>query len=526
MSRDRIVLCLATILFLLAVLETQASAQRRQTTQAPEDKSRKTKVEDNKAFLEWPRKDVSLIITPEEQKAYDKLRTNEERENFIAEFWRRRDPTPDTEENEYKDEYYERIAYANEHFSSGKPGWLTDRGRIYVKWGKPDDVESHPAGGPYERAYYEGSGAATTYPFERWFYRNIPNVGSGIEVEFVDPSGSGEYRIARNPFEKMVMFPGNGVSPEDVAGFGVQNYRRQQDSPFEVIDRLKNLEAPPPVNANGLGRSITNGPVIEDNVLTLEIKSHFFLQSDGRVITAFAIQTDNRELVFRDSGGLQTARLNIFGNVLTVTDRKLGAFEDTVTTTATADELADAKERKSVYGKALILGPGKYRLDVMVRDIDSGARGFQQLAFTVPKFEATKLETSSIVLAARLESVKGQTGLSPFTIGLTKVVPNISGVYHRGAPVGIYMQVYNAGIDQTTLRPAADVDYVLLKDGREISRQAEDWTGMSEAGQRLTLARLIDTRGLAPGEYEIQVRVRDHVTDQSLAPSVKFTVIQ
>jgi GWxTD domain-containing protein len=521
MYHRNLFLCLVIFLFSANLI----SAQNKRTTQAPEDKSRKTKPEESRALKDWPNKDVTLIITPEERRAYEKLKTNEERENFIAEFWRRRDPTPDTEENEYRQAYYERIAYANEHFSSGTPGWLTDRGRIYVKWGKPDEVESHPAGGPYERMSYEGSGSTTTYAFERWFYRYLPGVRSGVEIEFVDPTGSGEYRIARNPFEKEVNF-GNGVTPEDVAGIGVRNYTRQQDSPFEVMDLLKNLDAPPPINSGSAARSTTHTPVVEDNVLSLEIKPYYFLQSDGKVIAAFTIQTDNRELSFKDSGGLQTARLNLFGTVLTVTERKIGSFEETVATTATADELAEAKERKSVYGKAMLLTPGKYRLDVLARDVVSGASGFQQFAFTVPKFDATKLQISSIVLAARLESLKDQIGGSQFTIGLTKVVPNISGVYHRGAPVGVYLQVYNAGIDQTTLRPAADVDYVLLKDGRELSRQAEDWRGMSDAGQRLTLARLIDTRSLSPGEYEIQIRIRDHVTNQLLSPSAKFRVIQ
>ena len=519
MSRRGLAVSVLSFVILLT-LSGLVWAQSRQT-QTPEDKPRKVRTEPHQIFKEWI-KEVDPIITNAEREAFNKLRTDEEREQFIGIFWRNRDPNPDTEENEYKDEYYERVAYANQHFSSGKPGWLTDRGRIYLKWGKPDEIESHPAGGQYQRMSWEGGGSTTTHPFEKWFYRHLPGVGSGIEIEFVDPSGSGEFRIARNPFEKEA--GPYSATPEDSSGYGVRNYMRHQDSPFEVIELIKNLNAPPPITPNSSGGGITGTPVLEDNVLGFEIRPYYFFQSDGRVIAAFTIQTDNRELVFQDSGGLLTARLNIFGKVLTVTDNKLGAFEETVTTTATPDELAEAKERKSVYGKALILTPGRYRIDVLVRDIVSGARGFQQLAFTVPKLDATKLQISSIVLAAKLESLKDQIGGNQFTIGLTKVVPNISGVYRRGAPVGVYLQVYNAGIDQTTLRPAVDVDYLLLKDGKEISKLTEDWTGMSDAGQRLTLARLIDTRNLAPGEYEIQIRIRDHVSGQTLSPSAKFTV--
>ena len=522
MSRRGLAFSIAAITILLTVAASGTHAQNKQT-QSPEDKGRRVKHEENRAFLEWPKRDVFLIITPEEQQAFDKLKTNEEREHFIDEFWRRRDPSPDTEENEYKDEFYERVAYANEHFTSGKAGWLTDRGRIYVKWGKPDEIESHPAGGQYQRMSYEGPGSTSTYPFERWFYRHLPGVGSGIEIEFVDPTGSGEYRIARNPFEKEAG-PYSGTR-DGVNGYGNPDSTRHQDSPFEVMDLHNRLDLPPPAASNSGRPSSLHGPVIDENPLNFEIKPYYFFQSDGSVVTAFTIQTDNRDLAFQNSGGLQTAKLNVFGNVLTVTNRRLGTFEDTLITTATTEEVAEAKERKSVYEKAVILQPGKYRLDVLVRDIVSGATGFQQFAFTVPKPETAQLQISSIVLAAKLESLKDQIGGHQFTIGRNKVVPNISGIYHRGAPVGVYMQVYNAAIDQATLRPSVDVDYLLLKDGKEISKQTEDWVGMSEAGSRLTLARLIDSAGLAPGEYEIQIRIRDHVTGQTLSPSTKFTVV-
>ncbi|MCU1264488.1 MAG: hypothetical protein JWM21_806 [Acidobacteria bacterium] len=521
MSRRGLTFIIAAIALSLFAASSSARAQKQQP-QVPENKDRKVRREENRTMREWSKRDVRLIITPEEQAAFDQLKTNEEREHFIDAFWRRRDPTPDTEENEYKDEYYERVAYANEHFASGKPGWLTDRGRMYVKWGKPDSIESHPAGGQYQRMSYEGSDSTSTYPFERWFYRYLAGVGSGIEIEFVDPTGSGEYRIARNPFEKEAGPYSN--TREGINGFGNPNSTRHQDSPFEVMDLQNRMEAAPPVAANS--NSIdARSVVIDDNPLDFEIKPYYFFQAEGNVIAAFTIQTNNRDLVFQDSGGLQTARMNIFGKVLTVDARKLGAFEDTVVTTATKEELAEAKDRKSVYQRAVILPPGKYRLDVLVRDIGSGAAGFRQFAFTVPKPDATQLQISSIVLAAKLESLKDQIGGHQFTIGRNKVVPNIAGIYRRGDPVGVYLQVYNSGVDQTTLRPSVDVDYFVLKDGKEIARQTEDWVGMSEAGTRLTLGRLLDSSNLAAGEYEIQIRIRDHVSGQTLSPSTNFTVV-
>jgi GWxTD domain-containing protein len=133
------------ILIFLVVQVPSALAQKSSPGPDPQNKPRKEKKEPRKAFTDWI-KDVEPIISSDELKAWPKLQTDEEREQFIGEFWRRRDPDPDTEENEYREAYYERIAYVNEHFASGIPGYKTDRGRIYLKYGKPDDVESHPAG--------------------------------------------------------------------------------------------------------------------------------------------------------------------------------------------------------------------------------------------------------------------------------------------------------------------------------------------------------------------------------------------
>jgi GWxTD domain-containing protein len=497
--------------------------QTKQSNQEPDDQPRKVKAEPKNAFTRWVNEDVAPIITDAERRAFEKLKTNEEREQFIVGFWHDRDPDPDTEENEYREQYYERRTYANEHFSSGKPGWMTDRGRIYIKFGKPDEIESHPAGGLYQRMSYEGGGSTTTYPFEKWFYRYIAGVGSGVEIEFVDSSGSGEYRIARDSSEKdaLAHVPGFDRTSGESLDSG---YRREQDSPFARSELQRDLEKPPEIERRNPGGS-TDSPTIDDNPINFDVRADYFKLSDSRVLTAFTVQTENKDLVFKDSGGLQTARLNIFGKIVTVTDRRVGSFEDSVTTSATVAELSDAKERRSAYSKAVVLEPGRYRADVIVRDVVSGATGVRQFAFQVPKYEDGKLATSSMILAAKLENMEGRLAAGPFVIGQTKVIPNMTGLYRRGQPVGVYLQLYNAGIDQTTLRPSVDVEYALLKDGKELGQQLEDWRGITDSGQRLTLARLLDTEGLAPGEYEVVIRIKDRVSGQALTQAAKFTVV-
>ncbi len=515
----------------------QKDKNKQTTSQDVTERPRNKKPELSKIFKNWLNQDVDYIISDRERDIFKKLQTDEEREAFIEDFWRRRDPDPDTEENEYKEEYYERIAYANEHYASGVPGWKTDRGRIYIMYGKPDELESHPAGGQYEREPYEGGGSTSTYPFEKWFYRYLPNVGSGIEIEFVDPTGSGEYRIARSPDEKdaLLHVPGAGLTWREQLGLESKTdrvtqgapYYRAQDSPFERLQRIADLSKPPPIRNTELAGILTTGSgVVEDSPLDFDLRVDFFRQADDRVMTAFTVQTENRDLSFADVGGIQRASMNIFGRIMSVNGRRVGVFEDVVTTDATPDELLEAKGRKSAYGKVVPLPPGTYKVDVIVRDIKSGATQIKHLGFTVPKYDQNQLSTSTLLLAAKLQTLGDQIPVGMFTIGQYKVIPNVAGVFHRGDPIGVYMQVYNAKIDQTTLRPAVDAEYVVTRDGKELGKMKEDWRGLSDAGQRLTLARLIDSGQLTPGDYLITIRIKDQVSGQSLTPSAKFTVIQ
>jgi len=514
-----------------------AQGDKEKPTEDITTKSRVVKAELKDVYKKWLTTDVPYIITGAEKKAFQALQTDEERENFIENFWRRRDPNPDTEENEFREQYYERIAYANEHFTSGIPGWKTDRGRIYIAWGKPDEIETHPSGGAYDRPSYEGGGSTTTYPFEIWWYRHLDGPGDGIEIEFVDPTGTGEYRIARDANEKDALkyVPGAGNTLAEELGLqtradrlsGVnsnQNYMRQQDMPFERMRIETDLNRPPQVKFSDLQASLTDSPVVDNNPLDFQLRIDFFRQSEDRVVTAFTVQAPNRELSFEDSGGLKTASINIFGRITAVSGKRSGIFEDSVTTNATSEELSEMRDRQSVYQKAIALTPGTYKVDVVVRDVKTGNKGVQSLGFSVPRYDDKKLSTSSLILATRLRVTNERDIGGQFIIGNAKVIPNLSGVYKQGQEVGVYLQVYNAGIDQTTLRPAVDVEYVLTKGSKEILRQKEDWSGLSDSGQRLTLARLLPTTTLATGDYELKVVTKDRVGGQVIENKGKFTV--
>lgn len=500
---------------------------KKKPSQDPTQNPIKVTSEMKDAHKKWLAQDVKYIITEAEKKAFLALKTDEERENFISIFWQNRDPNPDTEENEYRDEYYERFTYANENFSSGIPGWRTDRGRIYITWGKPDSIESHPSGGSYDRPSYEGGGSITAYPFETWFYRYLDGVGDGIEIEFVDKTGSGEYRIARDLDEKNALATTPGFQPQADRGNGGNSYIREQDSLFRRREIEANLFRSPPVKFGDLLK-IAGGDsgVVDNNPLDFDLRIDFFRQSEDRVIATFTVQADNRELKFDALGGVQTATINILGRITAVSGKRSGIFEDSVTTNATTAELAELKNRKSVYQKAVALPPGNYKIDVVVRDVGTGNKGIVNMGFEVPRYDEKKLSTSSLILASKLRPTNGRDIGQPFVIGNAKVIPNLSGIYKKGQEVGVYLQVYNAGIDQTTLRPSLDVEYVLYKGGKEVLRQAEDWSGMSDSGQRLTLARLLPTEAMPAGDYEIKVITKDRVGGQVIENKGQFTITQ
>src|SRR6266851_5093424 len=183
---SRVLRALVVSVFSFAINMPSVSAQQAQdpgAAPAPQkmDKDQKRKAkkalkELDRQYKEWLNEDVVYIISPEERQAFLQLETNEEREQFIEQFWLRRSGNPDLPDNDFKEEHYRRIAYANEHFASGIPGWKTDRGRMYIMWGPADEVESHPTGGTYDRPMQEGSGSTSTYPWETWRWLESPRL--------------------------------------------------------------------------------------------------------------------------------------------------------------------------------------------------------------------------------------------------------------------------------------------------------------------------------------------------------------
>src|SRR5213594_1384075 len=317
--------------------KAKAAAPARETVSKPltpkeiRKREEKLRKELETPYRKWLNEDVAYIITDEERAAFKRLQTDEEREQFIEQFWLRRDPTPDSVENEFKEEHYRRIAYANEQFASGIPGWKADRGRIYIMYGPPDEKETHPSGGSYERPPEEGGGTTSTFPFEQWRYRYIENIGSDIIIEFVDPTMTGEYRMTMDPSEKdaLLMVPNAGLTLTEQMGlssktdrfnrtdgtrlgeaFGGQSAKMNQ---FERLEQFSKLQRPPVIKFKDLEASVNS--VIKFNILPIQVHADFFPLTESSVLANVTLQLENKDLQFQAKDGVQKAVVNMYGRI-------------------------------------------------------------------------------------------------------------------------------------------------------------------------------------------------------------------
>ena len=497
-------------------------------------------------FRKWLDEDVKYIISPEERKAFLQLATDEERESFIEQFWIRRDPTPDSMENEFREEHYRRIAYANERYASGIQGWRTDRGRIYIAWGPPDEIESHPSGGSYQRPYEEGGGFTSTYPFEIWRYRWLEGIGSDVLLEFVDPTMTGEYRLTMDPSEKdaLLHVPGAGLTLAEQMGLsskvdrftrtdgtrmgtpigGAQSIRYNQ---FERLQLYANIQKPPPVKFKDLEAVVDS--TIEYNTLPFTVDVSYVKITDSSVLTGITVQLDNRDLVFKQEDGLHKAAANIFGRVTTVTRRVETYFEDVVTINATQERLAAEAERKSIYNKPLPLKPGMYRLELVVKDIFGETMGTYRLALDVPEFDDETFQYSSLILADKIERVPTRSlGVGQFVLGASKVRPRINQEFRRDESMGIYLEVYNFGQADDSEEPAGEVTYQISKVGSDemlldFTESVDDIRGAS-LGQ-VVIEKLLPLSNLETGTYKLSLKIKDDVSNQTLNPTVTFKIL-
>jgi len=517
----------------------QASPKKDKTEKDERRRQKAIQKEMESPYKKWLEEEVPYIITAEERASFKKLATDEERENFIESFWERRNPNPGSPENEFKEEYYRRIAYANEHYASGVPGWKTDRGRIYIMWGPADEIESHPSGGNYERPPEEGGGETSTYPFETWRYRYLDGIGTNVILEFVDPTMTGEYHLTIDPGEKdaLLHVPGAGLTQLEQMGMsskadrftrtdGMTSGQSMGGTPesmneFTRLDLYAKIFRPPSVKFKDLKAVVTSK--LSAQLLPFEVREDFVRLTEESVLTPITIQLNKSDLQFQNKNGVMHGVMDIFGQLSTLGGRIVNTFEESAALDVPEHDFPNYVRTKAVYQKVLPLRPGRYKLSIVVKDDVNVHMGSMELGIQVPRFDDEKLSTSSLILADQIQQLPmRQVGTGPFVIGGTRVRPRVDDRFTREQNLGIYMQVYNLGLDTKTHKPSADITYDISRDGKSVLSRTEDAAKMPNAGAQVTLEKTMPLQSLAPGRYTVNIQVKDKVKNQTIAPSVAF----
>jgi GWxTD domain-containing protein len=499
--------------------------QRPLSTKKQKDAQKLLKKEAHESFgQKWLDQDVIYIITPEERAAFRQLSNDEEREHFIEIFWQDRDPTPDTVENEYKEEHYRRIAYANEHFASGIPGWKTDRGRIYIIHGAPDEIEASPSGGTYNRTPQEGGGTTSTFPFERWRYRHLDDVGEDVVLEFVDTCMCGDYHMTMDPTEKdaLAHIP-MGQPPQGMPFMsGTQK--------FEDMERFFTATRPPKVRFTDLSEMVSHK--IIPNMVPIDVLTNFVRVTDDTVLVPIAVQVKNRDITFTNTDGVERGRLNIYGRFTTLSGRAVQTFEDGVQVDIPHDLLPKLADDPCIYGKPVPMTPGHYRLDVVLKDVNGDRVGSWSRSITVPQFRNDQLATSSLIIADRMERVPmSDIGTGSFVIGDMLVRPRIPSPedqpvhFKHDQKISIWMQIYNLSTDEKTHRPSAKIHYVVSPvGGTSVIQNTQSSADLGLTGDQATLQKTLPAGDLKPGTYELRIRVEDLLSGQSVEPLQAFVI--
>jgi GWxTD domain-containing protein len=555
-SRHLFALCSLSSLFLIQQgasgddkKKAQPQGQRETVAKPQSEKARKRNEEKLKKELEtpykrWLNEEVTYIITDEERKAFSRLQTDEERQQFIEQFWLRRDPTPDTEENEYREEHYRRIAYANEQFASGWPGWRTDRGMIYIKYGPPDEREEHPTGGTYDRPIEEGGGTTTVHAFEKWRYRYIDGVGTDVNIEFVDPSMTGEYHMTMDPSEKdaLTLVPGAGLTLYEQLGLANKTDRFNRTdgtrlgtgsmplpasmNQFTRLEQFTNLQKVPQTKFKDLEALVTSS--VKFNLLPMQVHADFIPVTTASTLAYVTVQFINKDLQFKQKEGLAEATVNIYGRITSLTRRPVNSFDNTVSVNVPTEMLQKAGESKNIYQTAVPLAPGRYRLSIAAKDLVGNNASTYEMALDVPRIDEDHLSASSLILADTIEKVPTRSiGTGMFVIGTSKVRPRLDSTFHRNEKMGIYLQLYNFEPDEKTKKPEGTVDYEIVKNGSnekvfEFSEEATKGTG---GASQIVIEKLLPLQDLEPGQYTLRINATDKKRNQTVTQSVGFTII-
>jgi len=560
--------CLMLVLiFSLAGLAAEAATGREESKEMPEK------------YKKWLEEEVVYIISSKEKEAFKSLRTDEESESFIQSFWKRRDPTPDTPFNEYREEHYRRIEYANKHFFEGRTGWRTDRGRVYIMFGPPDFRETNPGGG---RGFIFGPQAPTAeFPSEVWTYRHIPGLRariSRIDFTFVDYYNTGSYQLADNPALANALR--NISLPARYAGYNDAPLQDAPPSRVKVAQEAANIMKASPLEQLQLMAELTKsrGEVLEElerstrlrklkgiveskeslAQLTFFAKENFFRGEGKLTYIPISIEVAAKDLGFKKVKDRYKGMVNFY---IEVKDKRDTVYQ--------ASDRLEMNLREATYNRrftdyyqykhSLSLKPGEYYIHLVVWDEFNGNVGYFDRKIVVPQFKDDEFELSEVILARNIQVIQPQqekiivksedsqalkalegTGLKvpdkinisqsqadPFGFGNLVINPNTLAEYPKNSELVFFYQIYNPTFNEEQKIARLLIEHQILKNNKlvaVIDRPQEVRIPLEQKVRGLNSGARFNLSEFSAGRYSLLVRVKDIFSDKSIEKKVDFRV--
>jgi GWxTD domain-containing protein len=476
----------------------------------------------------WAEEYVSYIMTDEERRVFAVLPGAPEKLAFIESFWQRRDPTERTPENEFREQFAARFAYANTQFRTARPGWKTDRGRIYILLGPPTYIDRNPMG----RSSMER-------PSEVWTYMNLhhPDLPSSMEIQFVDFFGNGDFEIVSNldaanlrptgflpSFSDLDYFGQRRAHPVE---YGEEGPRRVDEGSlaserFNFLQDLRSAESPPEARPQPLRALV--GTSVTFATLPFDLATAVFSDPSGggKIPAALALRYDN--LMARRRSGRAAFSLDVYAELRDPQGKEVARLDRVLNFDLSEQEMTSDSLR---YLFALVAPAGDYRLHFMVRDNFGQSVGAREEPVAIPA-GSPALSLSSLLLADNVERLEGaalkeqaEQPESPFTFGDVRVIPNPSRVFRQGAPMYVYFQAYGLALSEG--KNSMRVEYTFRHADQMLWKPIPVSFLPTEKSERGVFSTF-DTTRFPPGRYTLAVKVEDLVAGRVQAAEVTFLI--
>ena len=535
-----------------------------------------------KKYKKWLQEEVIYIVSQNEKEVFKSLKTDEERDNFIKTFWKRRDPTPMIPFNEFKEEHYRRIEYAKRHFFEGRIGWRTDRGRVYIMFGPPDFKETNPGGG---RGFVFGPSAPTSeFPSEVWTYRYIPGLkarSSRIDFTFVNYYNSGSYQLTQDPALANALR--NISLPARYAGYDDAPLKGTPPSRTTAAQGMSNLMKASPLEQLSLMAELTKsrGEVLEELERSARIrKLKGIVEAKGSLAQITFVARENFLLGDRDLTyipiSIEVAAKDL--GFKKIKDRYKGLVNFYIEIKDKKDTVYQASDRLEMnlkeetyrrrftdyyqYTHSLSLKPGEYFIHLVVWDEYNANVGYIDRKMKIPQFTNKELSLSEVILARDISVIEPEdreekivlesknisalkdlegTGLkvpekveikqkkvSPFVFGNLEINPNTLSEYSKEGELVFFYQIYNPTYDSAQKMAEILIEHQVWKDKKLIAiinQPQEVHVPIEQKGPGLNSGARYSLSNFSSGKYTLLVRVKDIFSGKIIEKKVDFRVI-